>query len=137
MSLTKIDTKDADGKIVISAVFADGSGEPDPDRKISKNEQWYDKEIAPALSKLAKKCHKKNMAFGAIVEYNPGEEGRTTYPTKEMSNAMWLGLLGIKSGGNIDKVIMGYEKVTEEAGVDLKEHSIYLRLYHAFLEKCK
>lgn len=137
MSLTKIDAKDKDGKVVSSIVIADGSGEPDPDRVLSAGEKWYDKEIAPALAKLAKRCKKKNMAFGAIVEYEPGSEGRTVYTTKEMSLAMQLGLIGIKSGGNIDKVIMAYERSTKEAGVELKEHSIYLRFYHAFLDKCK
>lgn len=128
MTLTKIDVKDADGKLLSSTVIADGSGEPDPNREISENEKWYDKEIAPVLAELAKKCHAKDMAFAAIVEYNPGEEGRTIYETKEMSMAMHLAIAGIHSGGNIDKAIMQYERDAKSHDIDLKEHSIYLRL---------
>jgi len=135
MSAMKIDIKDGDGKLINSTVILDGSGEPDPERVITENEKFYDEEIAPALAALSKRCHERGMAFGAIVEYNPNEEGRSIFSTEKVGLAMKLALLGIQSGGNIDKVIMHYDKACEDVGIDLSQQSIYMRAYRNYLKR--
>ncbi len=127
MSLAKIEIKDAAGKTTMIEMVSTG-GDLDPDRVITKNEKFYDEKVAPVLSKLAKQCQKRGMAFGAHVEFNPGETGRTSYPTKEMSLATELVLMAMKSKGNIDALIMGYEKACKREGYDLAKESIYVRL---------
>ena len=47
---------------------------------------------------------------------------------------MQLAILGIQSSGNIDKVIMHYDKMCEDAGVDLSQQSIYMRFYKNYLK---
>jgi hypothetical protein len=128
MSTAKITVTDGAGKVTRVEVIATGGGEPDPDRVITKNEKFYDEKVAPVLSKLAKQCVKRKMAFGAHVEFNPGETGRTSYPTEEMSLQTELVLMAMKCKGNIDALIRGYEQACQRKGIDLAKESIYIRL---------
>lgn len=42
---------------------------------MSENEDFYDKEIAPALLDLANKCAERGMHFVAQIEYDPDSFG--------------------------------------------------------------
>jgi hypothetical protein len=52
--------------------------------KAQLDEEFYDKEVAPELARLAQKCIERKMAFLAMVEYDPpalGSAGRPTWMT--------------------------------------------------------
>ena len=42
-----------------------------------EREQFYDREIAPTLLELARKCQDNGLSMVAMVEWEPGETGRT------------------------------------------------------------
>lgn len=129
--MLKVDMKDKDGKLISSTVFADGSGEPDPDRVISESEKFYDDVVAPALADLAKKCHERNMGFEAAVSYESGdgkEYGSTKFLAKNEPFAMRMIDYAIRSEGNIDRFLMVVEKDAKEYSIELEKESIYFKL---------
>jgi hypothetical protein len=42
-----------------------------------EREAFYDREIAPVLMELAGKCQENGLSIAAMVEWDPGETGRT------------------------------------------------------------
>lgn len=102
---------------------------PTPNNDMS-NEEFYDKEIAPALKQLCDKCMEREMAFVACVEFDPENQGygRTEYQPKDeagkLSSAQRLVHWAARSAGNIDKLFMACDKHGREHG----HSSMYLSL---------
>jgi aspartate 1-decarboxylase len=82
------------------------------------NEEWYDKEVAPKLRELSKLCGDKGMAFIAVVEYAPGERGRTVAIPSNAGTAMIMLNHCANMGENIDGYIIGLRRWARENGVD-------------------
>lgn len=98
----------------------------------ASNEEWYDKEVAPVLAKLAQACGDRGMSFCASVEYDPEHMGRgrtefqqQTKPVLQVSIAQLLVHWAARCNGNVDRLFMTIENWTK----DYPEHnSFYLRM---------
>lgn len=94
------------------------------------NEEFYDKEIAPELLRLAALCQQKGMGFVASVEYDPINGGRgTTYfiPPDEkdkLSCAQRIVHWASQCNGNIDSLFLACDKHGQKHG----HSSVYLQL---------
>jgi hypothetical protein len=94
------------------------------------NEEFYDKEVAPAVLALGKQCHARGMSFLASVEFNPvtGSVGRTDFQMPDevgkLSAAQRLIHWAARSDGNIDRLFMACDKHGRQHG----HSSIYLQL---------
>lgn len=82
------------------------------------NEDFYDKEIAPALLELMKKCEQKGMSFVSVVEYLPQQRGRTNFLTKDAGLAMVMISHAAKCGENIDGYVIGMKRYANENNID-------------------
>jgi hypothetical protein len=85
----------------------------------TEDEAWYDAEIAPALATLAKRCHERGMAFLAVVEYQPGDRGRTVYMTEHAGLEMQMVDLCAATAPNVDGYIMNLRKHCKAVGQDM------------------
>jgi hypothetical protein len=85
---------------------------------MTENEKFYDDEIAPALLAISEKCRARNMSFLAVVEYDPGERGRTIMLTPDAGLAMTMVNHCAKMGENIDGYVMGLMRYCGEKGID-------------------
>jgi hypothetical protein len=92
---------------------------------MNDNEKWYDKEIAPKLKEISRRCEEKGVAFVATVEYEPGERGSTYIIPKDAGLAMIMLRHCSKMGENVDGYIIGLKKYALEHGIDISG-SIYL-----------
>lgn len=86
--------------------------------EVSEDEAWYDAEIAPALAGLANRCHERGMSFLALVEYQPGDRGRTVYLTKEVGLHMEMVSLCAATVPNVDRYIMAVKRLCKDKGLD-------------------
>ena len=90
------------------------------------NEDWYDKEVAPELMRIAKKCQDKGVSIIAVVEYADDERGITKAISENSGLAMiMLGHLA-KMGTNIDGFMIGIMKYAREHGIDT-DSSMFLQ----------
>jgi hypothetical protein len=96
----------------------------------TEGEAWYDTEIAPALAALATRCHERGMAFLAVVEYQPGDRGRTLYMTEHAGLAMRMVSLAAATVPNVDCYVMNLLKLCKERGQDISG-SLVLRGFGA------
>ena len=87
--------------------------------EVSKDEAWYDAEIAPALAGLAKRCHERGMAFLAVVEYQPGDRARTLYMTEHAGMAMHMVSLCAATVPNVDCYVINLWKHCNAVGQDM------------------
>lgn len=109
---------------IIYMHFHDGGGDPtdDPDHP-SENEQWYDKEVAPTLLRLAQECEKKGIAFLTQVEYEPGGTSEICVLPESSGFKARSTYIAIKSHGNVDALIKNlYRHAQDTNQVDV---SIY------------
>ncbi len=95
------------------------TGDDPAQPEVSEGEAWYDAEIAPALAELAKRCHERGMAFLAVVEYQPGDRGRTVYMTEHAGLAMQMVSLCAATVPNVDCYIMNLRKLCKQRGQDM------------------
>lgn len=91
------------------------------------NEEWYDKEIAPELARLAKMCEKKDMSFIAVVEFNKDEFGRTTLFTEDAHLTMMLLKVLTVANGNMDAFLSGVLRYANENNIDYGG-SVFMKL---------
>jgi len=87
------------------------------------SEEFYDDEITPALTEIAKKCHEKGMNFLSTVEFEPNEIG-TTAILENAGIEMKVSYLASKCAGNVDLLIMALLKDAKQNG----HNSIYLKI---------
>lgn len=93
---------------------------------MSEGEKFYDDVIAPALREIMAKCQARGMSFLGLVEYEPGERGRTTLLQPEPGLEMVMATLCAKAGANIDSYMIGLSRYCHEKGIDTSQ-SIVMR----------
>ena len=98
-------------------------------RKVSETEKFYDDEIAPELKKLMEKANAKGLSFIAVVEYSPGERGRTTGIAPDAGIEMLMLNACARAGNNIDGFVLGMAKYCAENGIDTSQ-SIVLKPFN-------
>lgn len=100
------------------------------------NEAFYDAEIAPVLAQLARKCQARGMAFVAAVDNREAEGGgtyNTLLPSNDMSVAMHLNYMALRSVGNVDTLMFSVIKHAERVG----HSSVYLNIIQSSIDKAK
>lgn len=92
----------------------------------AEREAIYDAEIAPELSRLAKRCEDVGMSFIAEVEWDAAEAagGMTVALAEGSSFAMRLIKLACEVRGNIDGMFIALRK----AKVPGLDQSIFMRI---------
>lgn len=81
-----------------------------------EREAFYDTEIAPVLRDLATRCQANGLSFLAVVEWEPGESGRTFYQTPPSGLGIRWADAAARANGNADNLIMGLMKHGQEHG---------------------
>lgn len=95
---------------------------------MSETEDFYDKEIAPALMDLANKCAERGLHFLAQVEYDPGCFGLTRKFSDNPHLAMVMLEICARARHNIDSYLIALLRHADEHGIDISQ-SIFLRQY--------
>lgn len=81
-----------------------------------EREAFYDAEIAPELLRLGKLCQDNGLSFHSIVEWNPGDTGRTMCLVEGFSLQMDLSRALFESNGNIDAFLFYLMKRARKTG---------------------
>ena len=83
-------------------------------KKISRGfkmtEKFYDDVIAPKLMEIGELCVKNNIPFLAVIEYDPGELGRTFFQTADENMAMTMMCHCARTVPNMDSYVLGIIK---------------------------
>lgn len=82
----------------------------------SEGEKFYDDVIAPALLGLAQQCQDHGLNFFAVVEWEPGEQGRTISMTAKSGLGIRLANTAAQANGNVDSLILAIMKYALEHG---------------------
>lgn len=82
----------------------------------SEREAFYDAEIAPALADMARRCQDRGLSFLAVVEWEPGETGRTYIQAEESGYGIRLAETAARAGNNVDALIMAIMKHARQHG---------------------
>lgn len=80
------------------------------------SEEFYDREIAPALMAIAQKCEDHGISLVAKVEWEPGESGTTAAVRADASFALQLAHWAAASHGNVDALVMQCMRYGQEHG---------------------
>lgn len=91
---------------------------------MSDAERYYDDVIAPKLAELATDAKAHGLSFLAVVEWEPGEYGRTLYNVEGSSFYFRLVDLAARAQGNVDALWMAIKRHATMHG----HSSIYLEL---------
>jgi hypothetical protein len=89
-----------------------------------EREQFYDREIAPVLLELARKCRDNGLSIAAMVEWAPAETGRTAALAAGSGVGIRMAELAMQARGNVDSLIFALMKYGKEHG----HSSVGLRL---------
>lgn len=81
-----------------------------------EREAFYDAEIAPALRALAMRCHANGLSFLAVVEWAPGETGRTYSQSPPAGLGIRWADAAARANGNADSLIFALMKEAQENG---------------------
>lgn len=81
-----------------------------------EREAFYDSQIAPVLMDLASKCQDNGLSIAAMVEWDPGETGRTAAITAGAGYGIRMAEAAMRSHGNADTLIMALMKHATEHG---------------------
>jgi hypothetical protein len=81
-----------------------------------ESEDFYDREVAPVLMDLAGKCQDKGLSIVAMVEWDPGETGRTAALAGNAGFGIRMAHTAMQSHGNVDSLIMAIMKYATEHG---------------------
>lgn len=95
-----------------------------------EREAFYDREIAPEMLRLGKMCHEAGLSFLAVVEWAPGETGRTRQFVEPYGPPIEIADAAIRAGNNVDALIMFLMRIGEERGhssVFLKQLGVPLK----------
>ncbi len=87
-------------------------------------EDFYDREIAPVLRELANKCEGEGLSFLAMVEWAPGDVGKTMSVRAGSGIGVKMALWAMQANGNADGLIMAMQRHGRENG----HNSICLQL---------
>ena len=91
---------------------------------MSKREEFYDREIAPALKALAEKCEGADFSMIAVVEWQHGSTGSTMTVRTGSGIALKLVFWAAQASGNADKLIARMLQSAKEHG----HNSVYLHM---------
>lgn len=83
------------------------------------SEKYYDEVIAPALKEIAEKCLSNGMSMVAVVEYEPGERGRTRVMQTDAGLEMTMINHCAKTAPNVDGYVLGLVRYANERGIPL------------------
>lgn len=84
----------------------------------SRNEDYYDREMAPVLAKLADICRARGMAMVAAVEFDPGAIAVTGSLPEQPSMAMTMLTHCANAGEDFDAYARGLRAWMDEQGID-------------------
>lgn len=82
----------------------------------SEREAFYDREIAPVLMELAGKCQDNGLSIVAMVEWEPGETGRTVALAGDSGFGIRMADAAMRAHGNVDSLIFALMKFGTENG---------------------
>jgi len=91
-----------------------------------KNEEIYDKWIAPKLLEIAETCKKYKIPFLAIAEYEIGKICRTELQTNDECLQMVMIRHCARTAPNIDGYLIGFIRWAREHNINM-DSSIFLR----------
>ena len=95
------------------------------------SEAFYDREVAPVLLELARKCEAEGLSLVASCEFGPNETGMTLTVREGAGIELLLASFAIQAAGNAD-VLIG--KMAEH-GRDHGHNSVYLTMLGSPAEK--
>ena len=81
-----------------------------------EREDFYDREVAPVLLDLAKKCQDNGLSIAAMVEWDPGETGNTAAIAAKAGFGIRMAEAAMQARGNVDSLIFAIQKYTKEHG---------------------
>lgn len=81
-----------------------------------ERESLYDTEIAPALLEIGRRCQESGLSFLAVVEWEPGQQGRTMSILPSCGLGIRWADIAARSNGNADSLIMAMMKHGTEYG---------------------
>lgn len=90
-------------------------------KSAKKREDFYDKEIAPALAELGNKCQANGLSFLAVVEFNQSESGDSEYGktlavAKGSSDSfLWFDAF-VLANANFEKYTMAFVRHVNASG---------------------
>ena len=87
-----------------------------------EREAFYDAEIAPALLSLGERCHANGLSLLAVVEWEPGEYGRTFFQSPPSGLGIRFADAAARADGNVDRLIIGLINHAKQHG----HNSIFL-----------
>ena len=82
------------------------------------SEKLYDEVIAPKLREIGELCQKNGVPFVAMVEWEPGQEGRTELMPLSASMAMHITALAARCGNNVDSLFIAIARFCEKHEID-------------------
>lgn len=91
----------------------------------SRNEAYYDREMAPVLAKLAEICRNRGMAMLCTIECDPGTTAITGSLPEGPSMAMTMLTHCANAGEDFDVYARGLRHWMDEQGISY-EHSACL-----------
>lgn len=83
---------------------------------MGEQESFYDREIAPALLEIARKCEERGLSIVTKVEWEPGETGTTASLQVNAGFGMRLAHWGAAVNGNVDSLVIACKKYGMEHG---------------------
>jgi len=92
------------------------------------SEKWYDKEIAPVLADLSKKCEAKGISFLAVVEYEPNSRGRTCTIAPEAGLEMRMLDFCARAGSNVDGYVIALIRYCRRNNVPMDSSIVLNRM---------
>jgi hypothetical protein len=81
-----------------------------------EREAFYDESVAPVLMDLAKKCQDNGISITAMVEWDPGETGRTAALAADAGFGIRMAETAMRAAGNVDTLIWALMKYATEHG---------------------
>lgn len=81
-----------------------------------EREDFYDREVAPVLMEIAKKCQDNGLSIAAMVEWEPGETGRTAALSADAGFGIRMTEAAMQARGNVDSLIFAIQKYAKTHG---------------------
>lgn len=91
------------------------------------SEKLYDDEIAPKLKELSEVCQRAGVPFLALVEYEPGEHGRTEYAPDSASLQMHIASFAARCDGDVDALVIAIARFCKRKGIDVSGSIVLTR----------
>lgn len=91
-------------------------------------EEFYDREIAPALLELAKKCESRGVPFVALCQYSEADSSYTAYVPEGAGPVTRLTHYAAQCHGNVDLLFESIRRDAEVHGHDSAILELLLRL---------